>query len=146
MALQTALGAKVFFSPTLPATQDEKGFKALTYIQVGELESLPELSGKSDVKTFDNLTTGLETKLAGIYRAGSGTLTVGYDQSDKGQLAIEAACLSRKKGVFKIVLANGVTFFRAALVLSNNPKPSGDDIIKAEIELEFEGQGLKTSN
>lgn len=142
MALQQAVGATLGFSAALPATWTAPGFAALTYITVGQLSGLPDLDGEYDITAFNNLTTGEESKFSEVFRSGEGVVTVGFDDVDVGQIALQAAV--GNKGSFKFTLKNGKIYYRTGVIRSF--KPTGittGGVVMAEISVAFERATVK---
>jgi len=138
MALSRSIGSELWAVAALAATEDQVGFDALAFVQVGELESPPPTRGTRDIATFENISTGAEVKEPDIIRAGNGTFMVGFDDTDAGQDILEAAFDSGDKVTVCINIA-GVGFYRRAIVTSYNPRAQFGQVVKAEIGLEFEG-------
>lgn len=144
MALQRAIGATIGFAAALPATWDDTGFEALTYLPIGCPSSLPPLDGVFDIASFDCLDSGEETKFADMMRAGEGSFMVGLDDDDTGQIALEAA--KGTKGSFEFTLSSGVKYYRTAVVLSYQPTEiSVGNVVQAEINLAFEKKSIKVA-
>lgn len=91
MALQTSTGVRYYISAALPATNDKLGYDALTWTEVGEVESLSTYGATQTEVNFTNLADGILKKFKGTTNYGSMTVGMGYDETDAGQLLLEAA-------------------------------------------------------
>ena len=137
MTIQQSVGTALAFSADVPATFDEAGFTALTFTPVGKLQGIPDLDGKYDIVTGDDLTSGEEYKQAGMFRSGDGEFDVILDDDDAGQNAIYDA--RGQRGAFKITLKNGTVFYRTAIILSMMPTGlAPDSFVMAKIAVAFD--------
>lgn len=144
MALQQAVGIAAGISTTLPATHDSTGFAALTYSVVGKLGAVPDMDGEHDIATFDNLQTGEEEKFADVLRAGEGTLSVGFDDGDTGQAAIEGAV--GDKVAWKFTLKDGTVYYRIGIVRSYRPTGfTTGSVVMADVNIAFEKTTIKVA-
>ncbi|WP_420013922.1 hypothetical protein [Tateyamaria sp.] len=142
MALQQAVGMAAGVSTTLPATFDSTGFAALTYTACGRLNTAPDLDGEYDVANFDDLTLGTEVKLSDVFRAGEGTMSLGFDEEDAGQAILEGA--KGDKVALAFTLKNGTVYYRTAIIKSYKPvNISTGNIVMADVMLAFEGVTVK---
>jgi hypothetical protein len=66
----TAAGSTLYVSATLPATEDEAGYDALTWIEVGEVSEIPEMGGD-----FSRITWTALSKRKVTTRKGSKSFT-----------------------------------------------------------------------
>ena len=147
MGLQSSVGITVGVSATLPATLDSTGFGALTMTSGGKLSAPPPMSGKKDVATFDNLSTGEEEKLVDMLRAGSGDLVFGYDETDAGQTILGTAADASTDAGSKVALAftlnSGTIFYRLAIITSHTPQGSVGNVLTATCNCEFYRKHVK---
>lgn len=86
----TAAGSKLAICADLPATQDEAGYTALTFVQVGLVEKLGPLGGTFDEVTFQPLDGG-ELTFKGPPKYGSLNPTMAVDDADAGQALMHTA-------------------------------------------------------
>lgn len=91
MATYSGSGTCVSVSAASPATHDETGFVALTWTNVGELESLGELTVNHSSVTFSNLCTGRTSVNKGAEDAIEFDITCAEDPADAGQGILRTA-------------------------------------------------------
>lgn len=88
---QTSTGVVLSVVADLPATFDEAGYAALTWVEVGELIDLPEYGPTVTVVESNPLKTGITEKYAGFTNFGSVSLGLEWDLEDAGQTILAAA-------------------------------------------------------
>ena len=71
-----------------PATEDQAGYEALTFIEVGELTEIPEYGPNYQVVNHEPLKTGRTEKKKGFKDNGSMALNLAYDPADAGQVVL----------------------------------------------------------
>ncbi len=81
---QTAAGSKFYVSSGLPATYDATGFRALTWVEVGELTEIPSFGKVYNMVNHNPLGTRQTIKLKGSYDNGSIDLPYAYDITTTG--------------------------------------------------------------
>jgi hypothetical protein len=137
MTLAASVGTCVSVSAALPATFDAAGYGALTFTQVGELESIGEINVRHAAITFQNMCTGKTSTLKGAEEAVAVTLGVALDRDDAGQsiMATARKSLTTKVSV-KILEANGDIVFFHGFVMSDTIVYGGiNEIKKANYEI-----------
>ena len=152
MALQSSVGITVGVSATLPTTHDDDastGFPGMTYIACGKLSGPPSMTGVFDTASFDDISTGEETKIVDMLRAGAGELMFGYDGADTGQVALETAADATsdatKKVALEFTLANGDVYYRLAIITSYTPSAAIGNVLMATIAAEFYRKHIKVA-
>lgn len=152
MALQSSVGITVGVSATLPTTHDDDGttgFPGMTYTACGKLSGTPSMTGTFDITTFDDMSTGEETKIVDILRAGSGELTFGYDVADTGQAALvvaaDATADATKKVALEFTLVNGDVYYRLGIITSYAPAASSGSVLMANVAIEFYKSHVKVA-
>ncbi|MCT4369116.1 hypothetical protein CLG85_001660 [Yangia mangrovi] len=117
------IGATLYISTTLPATNNAAGFEALTWVQVNGLIQEPQL-GKTDAMIdVPNLTTGFTKAVKG---AGTGMDSQAQFEdvaSDAGQTALIAAAQSYP-GACAVKVGYGTG--------TDNALQSGDPVVYAQ--------------
>jgi hypothetical protein len=91
MSQNSGLGTCVAVSAAVPATHDEAGFEALTYTQLGELESIAELNISHSTVSFTSLCSGKTSVSKGAEDAVEFDLTCANDHADAGQALMRTA-------------------------------------------------------
>lgn len=87
------LGSRLYISddPVTETTDDEAGFAALAYTEVGLIETFGEFGRLFDLATFQAVKDGRTYKLKAGFNDGSFQLGLGQDLSDDGQLLLRDA-------------------------------------------------------
>lgn len=118
MATYTGSGTCLSVSAVAPATNDAAGFAALTYTQVGELESIGEVNVTHATSSFTNLCTGKTSVNKGAEEAVTVAIGCALDRDDAGQTLMTAARKSLTAIYsFKVAEANGdVVYFRGQVM------------------------------
>jgi len=108
-------GTCLSVSAAAPTTHDAAGFAALTWTQVGELESIGEFTINHATVNFTNLCTGKTSVAKGAEEAVTVAIGVALDRDDAGQTLMTTARKSLTAVYsFKIMEANGdIVYFRA---------------------------------
>lgn len=131
----TASGTKIFIGPSTATTPaDAAAYAALTWTEVGLVETIGEYGDESSAVTFAALGDGRMRKGKGARDAGTLAVTVAHDPTDVGQQALEAAEGTNNNFVFKVVLPNRLTasgtdeinYFKG-LVMSKRLNVGGND-------------------
>ena len=137
MTLAASVGTCVSVSATLPTTFDAAGYDALTFTQVGELESIGEVNIRHAAITFQNMCSGKTSTLKGAEEAVSVTIGVGLDRDDAGQSLMATARKSlTAKVAIKITESNGDIVFFHGFVMSDTIVYGGiNEIKKANYEI-----------
>lgn len=142
--ITTATGAKIFIGPAVPPTTDtEAEFSALTWTEIGLVESLGEFGDQSNAVNFSSLGDGRVRKAKGTRDAGNLALTVARDPTDPGQDALVAAEGTSNKYAFKVTYPDRLTptgtdstdYFRALVMSKRNNVGSADNVIRRSFEL-----------
>lgn len=124
MAIASTTGARIFIGPTTAAA-DLAAYQALTYVEIGEVESIGEFGDQASTITFTSLGDARVRKRKGVRDAGDLSVTVANDPHDAGQLAAIAAEKTSFTYAIKVVVADAPdandtdsTFYFHALVSS----------------------------
>ena len=98
-----------FYISTTPENDDltdhaGSGFPSLTYTEVGNVGSLPEVGTDQNIPSYNVLSRAVAMKAKGVADAGGGALECARDDSDAGQVAMTAAAAvtNHNKYAFKI--------------------------------------------
>lgn len=125
MALSDGIGTRLFIGP-VATSDDPSTYAALTpWVEVSEIETIPEFGDSSATITFASLSAGRQRKRKGVRDAGDITITAGKVVGDPGQAAMVAAEKTKFRYAFKVVEADApdedwtdTTYYFAALVNS----------------------------
>ena len=131
MALNTSSRTCLSVSVGVPATHDAAGFAALTYTQVGEIETIADVAQSYAAVTFKNLCTGKTSTLKGGEEQATVSMTVGLDRDDAGQALMATAFKSATQILaIRISEANGDFMYLRAYVMSNTVVYGDADSVK----------------
>src|SRR6478752_1193868 len=108
MAIFTGAGTIVSMTPTTtpPATNDEAGYAALTYVEVGCVESLGSFGPTRNQTEFTCLGDGILQRLPGAVDNGQLEMTIAYDDTTTAFPLLADAVDSGLTYYFKIELPN----------------------------------------
>jgi hypothetical protein len=138
MAVRTSAGTTIGIVAAAPATYDETGYEALTFVTIGEVTDLGEFGRSYNLVTHNPIDTRSTRKYKGSYNEGSMALTLGLDTDDAGQILAKAASLSDSDYSFAVTTQNGDKYyFRAQCMSFMVNLGSVDSITSANITLEI---------
>lgn len=126
MSIFTNAGTNLAIVSGLPATYDSAGFAALSFVDVGEVENIPEYGGTSQEITFTSLKDLIVKKLKGSFDPGSISVTLGRDVADAGQVVVAAAAAptNNTEHSIAITFSDGSINYFTALVMSYTINPN----------------------
>lgn len=90
MSVNTSLGITIGVTTSAPATEDEAGYEALTYTNIGEVVNIGEIGPSAAVVNHDAIDKGYTQKFKGQINYGSMPLQLGRDIDDAGQILLKA--------------------------------------------------------
>lgn len=147
--VNTATGAKLYIGPAMPAAGAAVAdFSALTYAEVGLVESFGDHGSSASEVNFSSLGDGYVRKAKGIRNNGSMPITVGADASDPGQVALNAAEGTNLKYAFKLVFndqltSNGtgsIEYFRGLVMSRQRTGGTSDAILRRVFNVGIDGK------
>jgi hypothetical protein len=127
MTIQTSAGVRCLIGPAHNVTYKEDAagraaaltaLKALTYVELGEVEDAGELGDEASTADFTALSNRRKRKVKGTFDAGTQQLTLGQDPKDAGQKAVKAAVSSDSNYAFQIDYGDGTADYYLGQVLS----------------------------
>lgn len=134
-----SVGTTISVVKATPATYDAAGFGALTFVAIGEVESLGEFGGKTQLTNFIPLNSGIVKKLKGSTDYGTASMVIGLLDNDAGQVIIKEGFDGAGQyniHSFKVVASDGsVTFFTAYVTSFVITTGGANDVRKASCEL-----------
>lgn len=98
-----------------------------TWTELGLVESIAPFGDKSSTVTFAAINDARMRKQKGIRDAGDCDVVVGFDDTDPGQLAFNAAEETDSAYPFKVALPNGTIKYFRAFVMSQPLNVGGND-------------------
>jgi len=136
MALQPGVGTLLSVSASLPLTETQTAYGAITYTPVGKVESVGA-GGKSRQEiTFIDLESGEEEVFGGSISYGSRSVGIGEVLDDAGQLILEAAFNGNSKVAVEIGRPDGsLRYFTARVMAFNDQGFTANAVIKLEVAL-----------
>lgn len=124
---------------TAPATFDAAGYAALTYSQICPLESIGAFGTTFETVQFDDICTGLRTKIKGINDNGEMEVVAAYDDTNAGQgyAVVAAKDTSTANYNFKITFPNkqnptgtdAVFYFSGKVMSATNTPGKASDVV-----------------
>lgn len=141
MAKQPNTGIIYSLSAAEPATQDQAGYDALTYTEVGELTNVPAFGASVAVIESNPLKTGVTEKYKGFKNYGSVSFDMDLDDADAGQqLLIEGAdgANDAVRYSHKLLYPNGEVRYFQGQIFSFTENPGGtNSMITANSNVEI---------
>lgn len=96
-------GSKLYVCATpQPENLDQAGFEALTWVLVGNVVELPGIGVTDNIVSQDYIGTDTSQKRKGFRSVEDGTIIVGRDYEDDGQIALRNAAGTRYNYAFKL--------------------------------------------
>lgn len=130
MAKQPNTGITYSVSAAEPATQDDLGYSALTFTEVGELTNIPAFGSTTAVIESNPLKTGVTEKFKGFKNYGSIALDFDLDADDAGQVLLESGAEGANDTVrysHKLLYPNGEVRYFQGQVFSFTENPGGQN-------------------
>jgi hypothetical protein len=145
----TSTGTKLSVVAAVPATFTEAGFDALTFVEVGEVTSIPEFGPNVQVVTHEPLATGVTEKYKGFINYGSLALEAAYDDGDAGQGVMSDAVTGATQNdehSFKIEMQDGSVRYFTGKVFSYTENPgAANSMVACSMQLEINSPVLKVA-
>ena len=114
MTSTTSAGTRIAISAAAPATQDKTGYAALSFTNIGGVESIPAFGAQTTVNSFQPLD-GPQEKHKGPTNYGSIQIPMARDKADAGQILVRtaAAPANNAQYSFKVTYPDGgVRYFQ----------------------------------
>lgn len=137
----TASGAIISIVEGEPATFDQLGYDALSFIDVGEVISAGEFGGDTNFADYDTLSNPITQSAPGNKTMVETSLQLAYDISDAGQALIEATSTTGdatypSKFSISFELPNGEKHFSTGFIKNYKPNLSGaNDLVGSSCTL-----------
>lgn len=147
MSINASAGAKLYACATsTPSADDVSAFEALTWIEIGEIESIGEYGDAAAQITFTSLGDSRVRKLKGAYDAGDITVTLAHDPTDAGQLALKTMAAAKFSYPFKVALedsadandTDSVEYFHAKVMSRRLNIGGASDVTKRTVSLSID--------
>lgn len=131
----TVAGASLYVSATLPATYNEAGYEALTWVEVGGIKSLPSVGGSYSEVSINLVKGGVCIK-KGVKSYGSGSIEFAHALTDTGQIALKTAYDATTAYAFKLLYQDSSADYLCGYVMGvprNNGGADADRSITAAV-------------
>lgn len=151
MSKQTSTGILLGCVEGSPATQDQVGYEALTFTNIGELTNIPDFGATVQVVESNPLATGITEKFPGFVNFGSVNLEADLDDEDAGQaLATDAVTPDHasfgKVFSFKLTYASGaVRYWQARFFSATEAPGSANSMVTTAMNVEIVTKVLKVA-
>lgn len=142
MATAEPVGAQIFIGPATAALS-KSAFAALSYVEITNIDTIPQIGPSANVTKFTPLGTGVTQKKKGSVDNGDPEIVAFLDNKDPGQLAAIAAQKTKYAYAFKMVLPdqanasapNSVMYFHAIVSGTSIEVGSADNIPRRRIAI-----------
>lgn len=129
--MNSSSGTKLYIGP-VTAAADAAAYAALTWVEVSEVESIPEFGETNALVSFVSMSAGRVRKAKGAADSGDLTVACANLPRDAGQLAMIAARATKFAYAIKIVVEDSPdandgdsTFYFHAYVMAAKPNIGG---------------------
>lgn len=102
----TSAGTRVYIGPVNNTADDESAYAALTWVEIGGVETISEFGDSAQIVTFQDLAQSRVQKFKGADDAGDITITCANEPRDAGQIAMIAASKTKFNYAIKVVVAD----------------------------------------
>lgn len=134
----TSAGTTIGVVADQPATEDQAGYEALTFVDIGEASDLGEFGRQYNLVTFNPLGDRRTVKRKGSYNDGAITLQLARVPSDAGQTILLAGVDSDDNHSFEVALQDGTMIYFQAQIMSYTTNVGNvDQIMGASCVLEI---------
>lgn len=145
MAWQTAAGASISIADTAgpPATFDEAGYAAMTYVVIGEVTNIGEFGKEFALVTHQPLATRGVKKGKGSFNHGTLNPTLAVDNEDAGQVVLQAALESDLSYAFLVTLQDGSEYYMMGKTMSlKTAVNTVDDVVTSSPTVEVDSDPI----
>lgn len=146
---QTSTGVVLSVVDALPATFDQVGYEALSFVEVGELVDLPEYGPTVTVVESNPLKTGITEKYAGFCNQGSVSLGLEWDPEDAGQTILANAINPGGAFVphsFKVAYNDGtVEYFHGGVFSYTRAPGSANSMVGSTVQVEINSEIVRVA-
>lgn len=147
MATTTAAGSALAISAGTPATQDQSGYAALTYTEIGQIEKIGTVGATFNKVEFQPLK-GPKQKHKGSPDYGTLSPSLAHDDADAGQTLLRTAAddTTSKLYAFKVTYPNGaIRYFQGRVFGYPETADGADTILMAAPTIEIDTKPVKVA-
>ena len=142
MSVNTSLGITIGVTTSAPATEDEAGYEALTYTNIGEVVNIGEIGPSAAVVNHDAIDKGYTQKFKGQINYGTLTLQMARDISDAGQVILKAGADGATKytvHTWRVTHQSGLVQYFTGMVFGYSTNVGGSNqIVGASTTIELD--------
>jgi len=136
-------GTKIYIGAELPTTYDAAGYDAVTWTEIGMVESVGEFGPDSSIGSYTPIGTGVACKFMGTTDNGEISLTIAKT-ADDGLADLLAEVGETSSLPYKVELSDGTTkgtrYMFPGLVRSAKVSiGTGDDVVKINAAIVLNG-------
>lgn len=106
----TSIGTTLHVSTAAPATEDEAGYAALTWVEIGGIQSIGEKGDDAEDVTFTGLKTGRTEHSIGAIDGGVLAVSCKNILADAGQVIVKSGDNNDVDHSFKMTDPDGTLF------------------------------------
>ena len=147
MGVQSTTGILASISASLPATEDQAGYEALTYTEIEQLLTVPAFGAETQIITYDPLKDGITRKDKGFINYGTQALVAVLDTGSAGQdIVISASEGANKRLAHTIKLqypAGEVRYYQVFVMSSQEDPGSSNEMINFNMSVEINSPILR---
>ncbi len=138
MAIHTAAGTKFSISAGLPVTNDEAGYAALTFTEVGEVTNIADFGANSNVINHSPLSDPIIQKYKGSADMGGGSLDFATLSSDAGQILLKTAAAYNTYAAYSVKVEESdgsISYFKALFTSFVKKIGTIDNVVMASVNM-----------
>jgi hypothetical protein len=110
------IGSTLSIVDAEPAEEDQSGYEALSFVEVGRVISIGELGDTSEDIAFDLLKPGRRSHVNGVKDLGEIAVICEYDRSDAGLAMLQAANNGNTTHSFRVTDTDGDDYYFQGLI------------------------------
>jgi hypothetical protein len=135
--ITTVANSSLWVAAASPLTFDAAGFLALTWVKVGEVTDIGTVMGREyNTSSHAPIDTALQVEKKASYKLGNAEFKCGWDESDAGQVIVQAASLNTTIPSFKVLKSNGaIRYFTAQVSKFIEELGTVDNVVQGSITL-----------
>lgn len=151
MAKMTSTGITLEAVEGEPASFDDTGFEAQSYVKIGQVTNIPAFGPTVQVVESNPLETGITEKFVGFVNYGSVALEADYDDEDEGQALITDAVDTTNSSFgqsfsFKLTYSTGAVRYWVGKFFSASENPGGaNSMVTTSMNVEINSPVLKVA-
>ena len=135
MDATTYIGGTIALVMATPATFNQAGYEALTFVELGKVINASELGDEAEDISFNLLKSGRTSHLNGVKNNGA-TVTFVYDRDDAGYALVKANANGNTLASIEITDPDGdVTYFQCVLANLRDATRDASSVKAKTVEL-----------